>query len=90
MKVVVGFNFTVYGASDCFASFNYLESRWIGEEQFKFISKMGRFQMESEIERRVKGITKRAAEILEENSGVKAPVETREIEEYIRLVVKEK
>ncbi len=60
------------------------------EEQFKFVSKMGRSQMENEIERRVKGITKRTAEILEENSGVKAPVETSEIEEYVRLVVKEK
>ena len=46
--------------------------------------------MENEIERRVKGITKRTAEILEENSGVEAPVETSEIEEYVRLVVKEK
>src|SRR6266516_545956 len=53
-----------------------------GEEQFKFVSKIGRSQMEIEIERRVKGITKRTAEILEENSCVEAPVETREIEEY--------
>lgn len=60
------------------------------EEQFKFVSKMGRSQMENEIERRVKGITKRTAEILEENSGIKSPVETNEIEEYVRLVVKEK
>ena len=44
------------------------------EEQFKFVSKIGRSQMEKEIESRVKGITKRSAKILEENSGIEAPV----------------
>lgn len=46
--------------------------------------------MEKEIESRVKGITKRSAKILEENSGVEAPIENEDIEKYIRLVVKEK
>ena len=46
--------------------------------------------MENEIESRVKAITKRSAKILEENSGVEVPVEDNEIEEYIRIVMKEK
>jgi hypothetical protein len=60
------------------------------EEQFRFVSKIGRSQMENEIERRVKVITKRTAKILEENSGITAAAETKDIEEYIKLVVKEK
>ncbi len=60
------------------------------EEQFKFVSKIGRSQMEKDIESRVKGITKRSAKILEENSGIEAPVETKDIEEYLKLVLKEK
>ena len=60
------------------------------EEQFKFVSKIGRSQMEKEIESRVKATTKRLAKILEENSGIEAPVENKDIEEYVRLVVKEK
>jgi hypothetical protein len=46
--------------------------------------------MEKDIESRVKGITKRSAKILEENSGIEAPVETKDIEEYLKLVLKEK
>jgi len=60
------------------------------EKQFKFVSKIGTSQMENEIERRVKVITKRTAKILEENSGITAAAETKDIEEYIKLVVKEK
>jgi len=60
------------------------------EQQFKFVAKIGRSQLEKEIESRVKGITKRSAKILEENSGVEAPIENEDIEKYIRLVVKEK
>jgi hypothetical protein len=60
------------------------------EEQFKFVSKIGKSQMESEIESRVKGIAKKSAKLLEENIGVEAQVEDRDIEEYIKLVVKEK
>ena len=60
------------------------------EEQFKFVSKIGRSQMEKEIENRVKATTKRLAKILEENSGIEAPVENKDLEEYVRLVVKEK
>ena len=58
------------------------------EEQFKFVSKIGRSQMENEIERRVKGITKRSAKILEENSGIEVPLENKDIEEYIKIVCK--
>jgi hypothetical protein len=45
------------------------------EEQFRFVSKMGRTQMENEIESRVKGVTKRLAKILEENSGIETKLE---------------
>jgi hypothetical protein len=60
------------------------------EQEFNFISKLGRSQVEHEIQTRVKGITKKSAKILEENSGVKALVEEENIDEYIKVVVKEK
>jgi hypothetical protein len=56
----------------------------------KFISKLGRSQVEHEIQSRVKGITKRSAKILEDNSGVKASLEDENIDEYIKLILKEK
>ncbi len=60
------------------------------EEQFKFVSKIGRSQIENEIVSRVKGITKRSARILEENSGIQVPLENKDLEEYVRLVLNEK
>ena len=60
------------------------------DEQFKFVSKMGRSQMESEIESRVKGVTKRLAKILEESSGIESQLENKEIEDYIKIVLNEK
>lgn len=60
------------------------------DEQFKFVSKMGRSQMENEIENRVKGVTRRLAIILEENSGIETKLENTEIEEYIKIVLNEK
>jgi len=50
------------------------------EEQFKFVSKIGTSQMENEIQNRVKGITRRSAKILEENSGIQAQLESKDIE----------
>jgi hypothetical protein len=60
------------------------------EEQFKFVTKMGTSQMENEIQNRVKGITKRSAKMLEENSGIQTQLESKDIEEYIRLVLHER
>lgn len=60
------------------------------EEQFKFVSKIGRIQMENEITRRVKLITKRSANILEENTGVRTQLEDNELEEYVKFVVEER
>jgi hypothetical protein len=60
------------------------------EEQFKFVSKIGTSQMENEIQNRVKGITRRSAKSLEENSGIETQLESKDIEEYIRLVLQEK
>jgi hypothetical protein len=60
------------------------------EEQFKFISKIGRSQMENEIANRVKMITKRSAKMLEENSGIQTQLEDNEIEEYVKFVVTER
>jgi hypothetical protein len=60
------------------------------EEQFKFISKMGRSQIENEIESRVKGVTRRLPKILEENSGIETQLENKEIEDYIKIVLNEK
>jgi hypothetical protein len=60
------------------------------EEQFKFVSKIGTSQMENEIQNRVKGIIKRSSKMLEENSGIKTPMEGEDIEEYIKLLQQEK
>ena len=60
------------------------------EEQFRFVSKIGRSQMEKDIVSRVKDITIRSAKILGENSGIGAQLENNDIEEYVRLVVREK
>ena len=46
--------------------------------------------MENEIQNRVKGITKRSAKVLEENSGIQTTLEDEDIAEYIRLVLKER
>jgi hypothetical protein len=60
------------------------------EEQFKFVSKIGRSQMENEIQNRVKGITRRSAKTLEENSGIETQLENKDLEEYIKFVLQEK
>src|SRR5262249_16075069 len=60
------------------------------DDQIKFVSKMGRSQMENEIENRVKGVTIRLAKILEENSGIETKLENKEIEDYIKIVLNEK
>jgi hypothetical protein len=60
------------------------------EDQFKFVSKIGKSQMEREIENIVKGVTKRSAIILEENSGIQTHLEDSEVDEYVRFVVKER
>ena len=60
------------------------------EEQFKFVSKIGRSQMDNEIASRVKAITKRSAKLLEENSGIQTQLEDNEIEEYVKFVVTER
>jgi hypothetical protein len=52
------------------------------EEQFRFVSKIGRSQMENEIQL--------AAKVLEETSGIQTTLENEEIADYIRLVLKER
>jgi hypothetical protein len=58
--------------------------------RFVVLPKIGISQMEHEIQSRVKEITKRSARTLEENSGVEVSLENEDIEEYIKLVIKEK
>jgi hypothetical protein len=60
------------------------------EEELKFVSKIGSSQMQQQIENKVKTTTKKLSKELEENSGIKASLEMNEIEEYIKLVMKEK
>src|SRR6476469_1880490 len=60
------------------------------EEQFKFVTKIGTSQMENEIQNRVKEITKRSTKMLEENSGIQTQLESKDIEEYISLVLQER
>jgi ribosomal protein RSM22 (predicted rRNA methylase) len=60
------------------------------DKEFSFVSRIGLSQMEHEIQTRVKTITKRSAKTLEENSGVQVPLESEEVDAYIKLVIKEK
>jgi hypothetical protein len=60
------------------------------EEELKFVSKIGSSQMQQQIENKVKTTTKKLSKELEENSGIKASLEMNDIEEYIKLVMKEK
>lgn len=60
------------------------------EEQFRFVSKIARAQMENEIQNKIKTLTKKSAEELKEKSGVEAPLQKDEIDEYIKLVISEK
>lgn len=60
------------------------------EDQPKFVSEIGTSQMEQEIQSRVKGITRRLAKELEEDSGVEISMQSQEIDEYIKLVIHEK
>jgi len=60
------------------------------EEEFRFVSKIGKSQMEREIENRVKVMTKRSAELLEEDTGIETELEDSQVAEYVKLVVKEK
>jgi len=60
------------------------------KEEIRFISEIGRSQVQREIQGRVKRVTKRSAKMLEENSGVEAPLQEEDIEEYINLVLREK
>ena len=41
--------------------------------------------MENEIESKVKGITRRVAKILEENSGIEAQFENKDREDYVKV-----
>lgn len=46
--------------------------------------------MEQEIQSKVKGLTRRSAKELEEDSGIEVPMESQEIDEYIKTVIREK
>jgi hypothetical protein len=59
-------------------------------EEFKFVSSIGRYQIEHDIENRIKGISKKVAKELEENSGIEVSSEIEDMQEYIRSVIKEK
>jgi hypothetical protein len=60
------------------------------EQEFSFVSKIGLSQMEDEIQTRVKRVTKKSAKTLEENSGIQVSLESDEMNDYIKLVIKEK
>jgi hypothetical protein len=60
------------------------------EQEFSFLSKLGRSQIEHDIQTRVKRVTKRSATTLEENSGIQVSLENEDIDAYIKLVIKEK
>jgi hypothetical protein len=60
------------------------------DQQFRFVSKLGKYEMENEIQNRVKGVTRKLAKVLEENSGIEASLENKDIEDYVKLVLVEK
>ncbi|MGI0002090.1 MAG: hypothetical protein ACRD42_03315, partial [Nitrososphaeraceae archaeon] len=59
------------------------------EEQLKFVSEIGTSQMEQEIQSKVKDLTRRSAKKLEEDSGIEIPMQTQEMDEYIKTAIHE-
>jgi hypothetical protein len=60
------------------------------EQQFRFVSKIGSYEMQQEIENRVKATTRGIATRFEQDSGVETKMTPSDIEEYIKTVIKEK
>ncbi|MDP8941461.1 MAG: hypothetical protein M3M84_02830 [Thermoproteota archaeon] len=60
------------------------------EQQFRFVSKIGIYEMQQEIENRVKAMTRVMATRFEQDSGVETKMTPSDIEEYIKTVIKEK
>ena len=60
------------------------------EQQLRFVSKLGASQVEQDILQKVKHLTKRVANQLEEASGVTVPMEDEEVDRYIKIVIEEK
>lgn len=60
------------------------------KKEFKFVYDIGRYQLEHDIENRIKVITNTVAKELEENSGIEVLSESENMQEYIRAVIEEK
>ena len=60
------------------------------EEQLRFVSRLGASQEQQDIQQKVKHVTKRVANRLEEESGVIVPMEDEDVERLINIVIEEK
>ena len=60
------------------------------EQQLRFVSKIATSQMEQEVHRRVKYLTKKVSDKLEGESGIMMPMNDDEVNRYIKFVIEEK
>jgi hypothetical protein len=60
------------------------------EDKLGFVASIGRYQAERDMENRVKGILKRSAKVLQENSSIESSLEEMEMREYMETLLVEK
>ncbi|MFL6403448.1 MAG: hypothetical protein ACJ71M_08230 [Nitrososphaeraceae archaeon] len=58
-------------------------------EQSKLLDHIGSAQMERELQGRILTLAKKASNIMEEETGVEAPMTQDEMKDYMDLVIKE-
>jgi hypothetical protein len=58
-------------------------------EESKLLDRIGSAQMEKELQGRVLTVAKKASNIMEEETGIEAPMTEEDMKDYLRLVIKE-
>jgi len=58
-------------------------------EQSKLLDRIGSAQMDKELQGRVLTVAKKASNIIEEETGVEAPMTEEDMKDYLQLVIKE-
>jgi hypothetical protein len=58
-------------------------------EQSKLLDRIGSAQMDKELQGRVLTVAKRALNIMEEETGIEAPMAEEDMKDYLELVIKE-
>ena len=58
-------------------------------EQSKLLDQIGSAQMERELQGRILTLAKKASNIMEEETGVEAPMKQDEMKDYMELVIRD-